>query len=183
MKYNLLFIFSLLIFNISCEKKLEKEVNTVKYNLLKVEFSPTFHQNGEILIDFSNQTISFYNNSLNTIQEPFLEVGETKKSENHFPKLIPFTSKITNEEKNKIISILNKFSEKEINRKADIGIDGMNSEINIFYHNLDLINISNIHMPTENESQLFNAILTLVLEKTKEENNKTIIRNINKYVH
>lgn len=180
MKYYLFTIITLLIISLSCDKK--NEITTEKYNLLKIEFSPTFHQNGEILIDFSNQTISFYNNSLIIIQEPVLEVGETKKSENPFPKLIPFTSKITNDEKNRIISILNKFSEKEINRKPIIGIDGMNSEINIFYQNLDLITITDINIPTENETQLFNEILTLVLEKTKEENNKIIIRNINRYI-
>ena len=38
MKYNLLFIFSLLIFNISCEKKLEKEVNKkYMYNTISID--------------------------------------------------------------------------------------------------------------------------------------------------
>ncbi|WP_291117247.1 hypothetical protein [Empedobacter sp. UBA7248] len=38
MKYNLLFIFSLLIFNISCEKKLEKEVNKkYMYNTMSID--------------------------------------------------------------------------------------------------------------------------------------------------
>ncbi|MDH1883867.1 hypothetical protein ACTS9T_14955 [Empedobacter falsenii] len=38
MKYNLLFIFSLLIFNISCEKKLEKEVNKkYSYGMMSID--------------------------------------------------------------------------------------------------------------------------------------------------
>lgn len=38
MKYNLLFIFSLLIFSISCEKKLEKEVNKkYMYNTMSID--------------------------------------------------------------------------------------------------------------------------------------------------
>ncbi|TGN24318.1 hypothetical protein [Empedobacter tilapiae] len=36
MKNNLLFIFSLLIFSISCEKKLEKEVNKI-YNTMSID--------------------------------------------------------------------------------------------------------------------------------------------------
>ena len=38
MKYNLLFIFSLLIFSISCEKKLEKELNKkYMYNTMSID--------------------------------------------------------------------------------------------------------------------------------------------------
>ncbi|HAD79914.1 hypothetical protein [Empedobacter falsenii] len=38
MKYNLLFIFSLLIFSISCEKKLEKEVNKkYRYGMMSID--------------------------------------------------------------------------------------------------------------------------------------------------
>ncbi len=49
MKYILFTIFSLLILNTSCK---ESDTTEVKYNLLKVEFIPSFHQQGEISDDF-----------------------------------------------------------------------------------------------------------------------------------
>lgn len=187
---NISAIFYILILFFSCTKSEEtKDAEIIKPTLIKIGYYPTFHQSAETIVNLNEKYILFYS-PVSYIPEPFPEPNKNEEEDSQRrvehkkylaerPKLVPFQAVLNEKDVENINIILSNFSKDDfIDDEFGVGIDGMSTNIIIYYSDGKIVQINSITTPKENQYRLYSEILNILKVKNKSENNTVILDKI-----
>lgn len=182
-----------LFFLISCNKKVEEaKTEKPKPILIKIGYYPIFHQPAETIFNLNENYLIFYSpTSYNPPPPPPPpENGITsskvrddyKEFLNERPELVPFKTNVSETEVQQILKITDSFRLEDFNDKDIMpDLDGMSTNIIIFYSDGKLIQMNPMNVPNPKQRELYNQILNIVLDKNSNSNNSIILQKIKDY--
>ncbi|MCL1668582.1 hypothetical protein M2T82_10960 [Elizabethkingia ursingii] len=183
----IIFIFSTLLFLLSCDNKVsERTKEEPAPILITVGYYPTFHQHVETTVNLKDKYILFYSpNAFLPEPPPRKNREDNQEKEIKYqqylamhPKPTPFKTSIEEKDVRRIKKILNDFQKEDFENKDLPAIDGISLNIIIAYSNDMVKQIKPLNDPTSKQQELYKEILNLLMSKNTDENNSIVIQNL-----
>lgn len=188
---HLLFVATLIW---SCQNSKQKEILEIDVTkthpvFIKLGLYPSFSQPGEILINFNEKYLLFYNASPYSYEElwrsEYNQIIPQKQNdlyfENHYT-IIPYHAKLSDDEINPIIQHINSFTENdyEVNWNFDM-LDGMGYNFQILFSDNTFKEINPLNFPNQKQFELSKMIINLVEENSLNEANDSVLNTFKVY--
>ncbi|MBA5628494.1 hypothetical protein [Moheibacter lacus] len=175
--------------NTKPKKKIEIDHSKTQPIFIKLGLYPSFNQPGEILINFNEKYILFYNASPYSYEELWRSeynqnIPEKQNNlyfENHYT-IVPYHSKLSDDQINPIIQKINSLSEKDYQFDPNfMMLDGMCYYFQILFSDHTFREINPLNYPNKNQFELSKMIIDLVEENSLNEANDQVLNTFKDY--
>ncbi|SMC50135.1 hypothetical protein [Moheibacter sediminis] len=189
------FVFVLtLTFVMGCENSEKKEAIIIDKTqnhpvFIKLGLYPSFDQPAEVLINLEERYLLVYNASPYVYEKLNQAGGHDKIVDKQFSlsskgnySIVPFHSKLSIDEVNPIIQLINGFSAKDYEVDlSKVMFDGMCYSYQILYSNNEFKEINPMNIPNKKQFQLSEMIIDLALDKNQNDTNDSILGIVKGY--
>ncbi|WP_300670340.1 hypothetical protein [Soonwooa sp.] len=179
MNIRILYIFSLVVFLMSCS---EKQKNANDISLIKISYAPSFHTSAELLLN-EDENYLIIKSTRKYI--PIVKSdGENIDNEEYIKQIAPVKDTLINiqsEEVQKINNIVSGFKKEDFSDAKFPDFDGMSTNILIVYKNKNIKVIQPMNVPNDKQRELLIALAKLSQSKVSTDN-KVVMTSILSYL-